>query len=835
MSFAKVALLSPPYASLSYLLPDFFPPELWQVGQRVAVPLGNGLRVGVVESVCFEQEQQLITEEVTLDTDESNGLKNSEGSINSKLPSDAIPKKARVGFNMKPLAWPLEASPILSLNYLELAKQLALRQTTTLGRILGNIVPAGLRTTQVRLRFFGDGKPQEFKLKDILNLGKEDKDNLSKLWLAGKAELVRTGQNPLDVEFCVLEASPPWAVRPAAKKQALMLDYLYEHGVMSKRKLYEALGSSATVALGNLVQKKLVKIVQESSLADKSVLYGQDTLPAELLDLVVKPSFDSQNNFFSLTPQQMQVFEPLQDALQKNTAESHLLFGVTGSGKTAIYLELARKALAMGRSVLLLAPEVALALKLWAEVEHALCGAPRFLFHGYQSPSQKENTFWELARRVEPCVVVGTRSALLLPLENVGLIFLDEEHDGSFKQDEGFTYQAKEVAWFRAGLEKALLVLGSATPDVKSFHAALEGRIALHRLDERVSGGEMPEVKLVPIPKNTSTDSLLCEESLQALNEVVERGEQAVILLNRRGYAPIMYCLSCNAVAKCPHCEIALAYHKGRERLLCHYCGYSVPYPSPCTACKALHFLPMGEGTEKLEEHLASLLPTSAKVLRLDRDSTRRVGSMEAILQSFARKEASVLVGTQMLSKGHHFPDVTLAIVADADLGLNLPDYRAAERTFQLLVQSSGRSGRGEKKGRVLIQTRDPNHYCWEFVRTADYEGFYAREIALRAKRRYPPFVRLALIRISYPMDVNGQDEVNSIGELLRKKGRELGLTVLGPAPAPLPFLQGRRRFHCLIKSTDWQPLRVLFATAREANLKGNLRITLDLDPVNML
>lgn len=821
MIVAQVALLSPPYATWDYALPDCLPETSWQVGQRVAVPLGNGLRVGVIVALgsgAAPAEQDPASAAPV--REEGGGPPAADGP-----PPEGGSAPAALSFTLKAIAWPLERAPLMRAGYMELAKQLAIRQTSTVGRILGNLLPAGLRTTQVRIRFFGEGKPRELRLRDMLALDGAERRALADLWEEGRAEVVRAGKNPLDIERCVLRASPPWGVRPAARKQVALLEFLFEHGTSSRRKVLEAFGPSVAPALASLVGKGLVAICQEEATAHP--LAGEEEgIAAPPVELPA---------FFTLTPPQDAVFAPMLQALHAQEAATHLLFGVTGSGKTAIYLELARNALALGRSVLLLAPEVALALKLWAEVQEALPEAPRFLFHGYQGPLHKEATFWELARRTSPCIVVGTRSALLLPLENVGLILLDEEHDASFKQDEGFTYQAKEVAWYRAGTDNALLVLGSATPDMKSFHAAVEGRIPLHRLDERVGGGDMPEVRLVALPKGRLDDGLLIPESTAALQEVVARGEQAVILLNRRGYAPLMYCLGCNTVAKCPHCDIALAYHKGRERLLCHYCGHAVPYPSPCSACKGMHFLPMGEGTEKIEEHLATSLPAGTGILRLDRDSTRRAGSMEAILRSFARKEASVLVGTQMLSKGHHFPDVTLAIVADADLGLNLPDYRAAERTFQLLLQSAGRAGRGEKKGRVLIQTRDPGHYCWQHVREADYEGFYAHEIALRQRRHYPPFVRLALIRISFPADVDAQEQVASLGAFIRRRGRELGLTVLGPAPAPLPFLQGRRRFHCLIKATDWQPLRALFTAAYEASRKGHLRVTLDLDPVNML
>ena len=446
----------------------------------------------------------------------------------------------------------------------------------------------------------------------------------------------------------------------------------------------------------------------------------------------------------------------------------------------------------------------------------------------------REKTFRELAKRREPCLVVGTRSALFLPLPSLGAVVLDEEHDSSFKQDEGLTYQAKEVAWFRIAQAKGLLVLGSATPDLKTFYAVREAKIPVSTLPARVGGGTLPSIRLVDIRSMNCVESILAPETLSALKQTVEQGDQAVILLNRRGYAPLMYCIDCGKVARCPHCDIGLTYHKGRERLVCHYCGYSVPFPSPCPSCKGLHFHPMGQGTERVEEYIGTLLPPGGRVLRLDRDSTRRPGRMEEILESFARQEAQVLVGTQMLSKGHHFPHVTLAVVADGDIGLNLPDYRAAERTFQLLVQSSGRAGRGEKPGQVIIQTRDVNHYCWQYVKNGDYEGFYDYEIALRKRRRYPPFINLALLRISYPMDwADGPTQLARITALLRSESK--GVTVLGPAPAPLPLLRGRRRFQCLLKAGDWQSIRALYAVLLPLASPPNLRISLDIDPVNML
>lgn len=784
-----VALLSPHYATLTYAVPSWLPHDAWRPGMRVVVPLGSGaLRVGI---------------------------------IMGEPPSEAaLPE----GVLARPLLWPLDRTPLLGEDYLDMVRQLALRQATTPGQILGNVLPAGLRTTQVRLRVMEGGRKRMHRPRDLSGWDDAALAELGKLWLLGQVEVLAGGEDAAASERCVLRVDPPWPVRPSAKRQLAVLEHLYEHGSASRKALLAALGKEAASALASLVEHGHVAFETSD---EEDCGCDQDT-PELLLPPVSAP--------FELTAAQRGAVDDFMQAIDTPAAETRLLYGVTGSGKTAVYLELARACLARGRSVMLLAPEVALACKLRRDVQRYLPEAPLVLFHGYQTAHSRERVFRQLTTRQAPCIIVGTRSALFLPVFDLGVIVLDEEHDTSFKQDEGLNYQAKDVAWFRIGQSRGVLVLGSATPDLKTWHAVDENRLHVARLDGRVGGGTLPDVTLVNIKSMKSADGILAPESLAALRETVQRGEQAVILLNRRGYAPLMYCLDCGTVARCPHCEIGLTYHKGRERLVCHYCGHSVGYPAVCPNCKGLHYLPMGEGTERLEESMVTLLPPGGRVLRLDRDSTRRPGRMEEILEAFGREEAQILVGTQMLSKGHHFPKVTLAVVADGDLGLNLPDYRAAERTFQLLVQSSGRSGRGERPGRVIIQTRDPAHYCWDYVKSANYEGFYAHEIAIRQRRRYPPFVRLALIRISYPMEWSaGLEHVDRFAAELRARGRAMGVTVLGPAPAPLPLLRGRKRYQCLLKAEDWPSIRNLFTQSAGTINTSRMRIGLDLDPVNML
>ncbi len=795
--YAFVALLTPPYANLTYQLPTAFPAEFWRPGLRVAVPLGKNVNGALRAAVLLHTN-----------------------------PTAQLPQ----GVVCKPLTWPLERVPLITDDLLELTKELARRQGCTPGHILGHILPQGLRQARVRLHYIEDGKVHILSLAHIAKASPDECTHLAQALCEGTGQLLPIGTDAAEQEFCILRVNPPWPVRPAAKRQIAVLDYLFQHGSVSRRHLLHAVDQAAP-ALRALLATGQVALTRESDTSpQRMAAEGVDATDIQLLPPPPLP--------FALNDDQASALVELRAALQADKAAARLLFGVTGSGKTAVYLELAKSCLSLGKSILLLAPEVALAHKLRRDASCALPGASLFFHHGYQSANRREATFRALAERHEPCIIVGTRSALFLPVPHLGSIVLDEEHDSSFKQDESFAYQAKEVAWFRTARTKGLLVLGSATPDLKTFYAAKCGHLPLLHLPHRIKGRGLPPVELVDIstlpPGGSSTAGLLAKQSEDALRQTLARGEQAVVLLNRRGYAPLIYCLDCNHTLHCPQCEIGLTYHKGMEHLICHYCGYSRPFPSPCPKCGGTNFLPLGEGTERLAERLSVL--AGSPVLRLDRDSTRRPGQMEEILASFARQEAPILVGTQMLSKGHHFPQVTLALVVDGDLGLNLPDYRAAERTFQLLVQSAGRAGRGDKPGHVLIQTRDVHHYCWQYVCKADYEGFYQVEMERRRLRRYPPFVRLALIRISYAMEEkNGVTALGELASALRKRAQELDVQLLGPAPAPLALLRGRKRFSCMMKGQDWQALRSLYFFAQSHKSSRVLRLFLDLDPVNML
>ncbi len=875
MTYARVALLSPPFSELTYALPDCLAGGALRPGQRVAVPLGSAVRAGVL--LAFSET------------------------------SDLPP-----GVTARELIWPLENRPLLSEAYLKTIAELALRQAVSVGRVLGAVLPAGLKSCGGFVRWFNGAETGLIKLVSLKGREARWLAGLGEAWRKGEAVFIPKRAKLGDIEYVQVCKDPPWPLRPTSTRQIELMEYLWEQGGKTRAQLGETFGGDVHSVLAALVNKGLIIIGPRPDdcyigaeaagmaagtdaadfLAAADPVGAVDTVDTvdtadaaeERLEALVeslaacsdgvdealsdplppaglseegagpcadappgggsgqafRPERPEPGRLFNLSAEQAAAVAGLEKMLASGGGA--LLHGVTGSGKTAVYLELAAKTLTAGRNVILLAPEVALACKLEKEARKHLPGAEIHLSHGYQSSDKRERLFRLVGEKAGPFLICGTRSSLFLPLADIGLIVMDEEHDASFKQDEGLAYQAKEVAWYLSRRDQGLLLLGSATPDVRTYYASLPesagglGQMALFHLHHRLNQGGLPELRFVDIGKQGSQDGIIAPESMAALKKTLSAGRQAVILLNRRGYSPLIYCLDCGQVLKCPHCEVGMTFHKARGRLLCHYCGESRPFPQPCSGCGGAHYLPMGEGTEKVAESLLTALPPGTRVLRLDRDTTRRPGRAAEILAAFARGEAEVLVGTQMLSKGHHFPKVTLAIVADADLGLNLPDYQAAERTFQLIMQSAGRAGRGDEPGQVIVQTRDPGHFCWQFISNSDYQGFFERELALRRQRRYPPFVRLGLIRLSYPAEQSaGAGWLRQAGAVARALAAETGVSVLGPAPAPLAGLRGQRRYQCLLKADNWLAIRRLYAQLKESMAESGLALSLDLDPENML
>jgi primosomal protein N' (replication factor Y) len=517
--------------------------------------------------------------------------------------------------------------------------------------------------------------------------------------------------------------------------------------------------------------------------------------------------------------------------------EGAVLFGVTGSGKTLVYLEAVRRVLAAGRGAIVLVPEIGLTPQTVSRLRGAF-GDQVAVLHSALSDGERADA-WRLLRRGERRVAVGARSAIFAPVQNLGMIVLDEEHEASYKNGETPRYHARDVAAVRARIEGASLVLGSATPSLETMVLA-ERRLRLLRLPERIGARPLPPVELVDLrvaPKVTGTGAVAWSEALDAaIVGALARGDQVLLLLNRRGYAAFLQCPDCGEVWQCPRCSISLTVHTSPPGLRCHYCGHDEPLPFTCRACASPVQQMRGFGTQQLEQLLAERYPT-ARLARMDLDTTSTKWSHQRILASVEAGEVDLLFGTQMIAKGLDFPNVTLVGVVDADTGLYLPDFRSAERTFQLLAQVAGRAGRGPKGGRVLVQTRHPAHHALVWAARHDTEGFLREERTLRESPPYPPATALVNLLVSGASEQQVGNRAAELAEwceaLLAKY--DLPVTLLGPAPCPLARIKDRWRWHVLLKGPSEALGRIVRYAAQRLPRAGDVRVVIDRDPVSLL
>jgi primosomal protein N' (replication factor Y) len=538
-----------------------------------------------------------------------------------------------------------------------------------------------------------------------------------------------------------------------------------------------------------------------------------------------------------LTGEQAAALEHLESLADERDFRVALLHGVTGSGKTEIYLRLAQRVCSSARQVLMLVPEIALTPSIAALFRCAF-GSRVAIQHSALSDGERHDQ-WQRIRRGEIDLVIGTRSAVFAPLPRPGLIIVDEEHDSSYKQEEAPRYHGRDVAVVRASREGALVVLGSATPSMESYQNAVSGKYARIVLQRRVLDRPLASVRVVNMRDEYAAegpDVVISRELAAAIEDRLSRREQVVILLNRRGYSTAVVCRQCGDTFDCPNCSISLTVHAARNgwRARCHYCNYSVMVPKACRRCAAPYLEHTGFGTAKVEQHLRDRFP-DARIGRVDRDSVRRKGALASLLSRFAAADLDVLVGTQMIAKGHDFPGVTLVGVISADVGLGLADFRAAERTFQLLTQVAGRAGRGERPGEAVIQTLYPEHYSVRLACSQDYVGFFEKEINFRRGMRYPPLV--AMVNTV----VRGRtfdDAMQTAAELVRRLDAGApagGFTILGPAPAPLARLRGEHRVQFFLKGTRRAEMRQALRSVLAEMPEVRRRVTVDVDPLNVL
>ncbi|RBW67505.1 primosomal protein N' [Bacillus taeanensis] len=539
----------------------------------------------------------------------------------------------------------------------------------------------------------------------------------------------------------------------------------------------------------------------------------------------------------SLTTKQETAISPILAAVEENRYETVLLHGVTGSGKTEIYLQSIQKVLNKGKEAIVLVPEISLTPQMVSRFKGRF-GSQVAVLHSGLSKGEKYDE-WRKIHRKQVKVVVGARSAIFAPFEKLGILIIDEEHESSYKQEENPRYHARDVAIYRGKYHNCPVVLGSATPTLESYARAQKNIYRLIELQSRINDQAMPEVNVIDMREElrSGNRSMFSNSLFEKLSDRLQKKQQSVLFLNRRGYSTFVICRDCGHVVECPHCDISLTYHKNNHQLKCHYCGYQEPMPRVCPSCESEYIRFFGTGTQKVEEELAKVLP-EARVIRMDVDTTSRKGSHERLLSQFGEKKADILLGTQMIAKGLDFPDVTLVGVLASDAMLNLPDFRASERTFQLLTQVSGRAGRHELKGEVIIQSYNPEHYSIELASAHNYKDFYKREMHTRKQHGYPPYYFLTLINVSHPDLMKAVSVTEKITSYLKHKLKDHSI-VLGPVASAIPRIKDRYRYQCMVKYRN-EPnltgyLREILQHFEKETSQGKLLLSIDRNPHMMM
>lgn len=612
-----------------------------------------------------------------------------------------------------------------------------------------------------------------------------------------------------------------------ARKQKLCLEILKQHDKRSVRELLDMAGTGRST-LNSLQKKGYIKFV----------------------DVEVKRDPFADKNFAAfpkLAPnkEQKTAIDKIGNCIENNINGAYLIHGITGSGKTEVYLQLIEKTIKKGKQGIVLVPEISLTPQTVARFMGRF-GERIAVLHSGLSDGERYDE-WRRIKNNEIDIVIGARSAIFAPLKNLGIIIVDEEHEHTYKSEQPPRYHVIDVADYRRQSEGAVLVLGSATPSIESYYKALNGRLELISLTKRVVNASLPEVKIVNMAKQLEMGNrgVFSYELIDAMDKNLKEGKQTILFLNRRGHSNFMSCKACGYVEKCKHCDIAMTFHKAGSMLKCHYCGQIKKMPTVCPNCNSDNIECIGTGTQKVEDLVKSHFPM-ARVKRMDMDTTSRKGSHERILENFRKQEIDILVGTQMISKGLDFPNVTLVGIVLADLILNLPDFRAAERTFQLITQVAGRSGRGLEEGRVILQTYEPNHYSIVFSENHDYKKFIKDELAIRKEFCYPPFSNLILINFAGKDEKGVEDIAGSIAGhikyILNSQGyKTFDNIVLGPNPSIINKVKDSYRYQLLLKDVD-VPFRLLKKTVkylltdnRGRYIPGNISCNIDINPCTII
>ncbi|WP_458352896.1 primosomal protein N' [Peribacillus frigoritolerans] len=610
------------------------------------------------------------------------------------------------------------------------------------------------------------------------------------------------------------------AISSHAKKQQELLQYFIEH--------QEPIPLKELLELMNTSSGTVKSLVSKGALAEMDQEIYRDPYENRVFEKSIP---------FTLTAEQSAALKPIQENIHRDEHDVFLLYGVTGSGKTEVYLQAIASVIEKGKEAIMLVPEISLTPQTVKRFKERF-GEQVAVMHSGLSVGEKYDE-WRKIHRKEVKVVVGARSAVFAPFENLGLVIIDEEHESSYKQEETPRYHARDVAIERAKSYGCPVILGSATPTLESFARAKKNVYKLLTLSQRMNKNALPAVDIVDMREElrTGNRSMFSELLFTKLKGRLDKGEQTVLMLNKRGHSSFVMCRSCGLVINCPNCDISLTYHRFNDIMKCHYCGFEEGMPSVCPECESEHIRFFGTGTQKVEEELAKILP-EARVIRMDVDTTSKKGSHERLLNAFGEGKADILLGTQMIAKGLDFPNITLVGVLSADTMLHLPDFRSSEKTFQLLTQVSGRAGRHQLPGEVVIQTYTPEHYSIELSALQDYAAFYEREMYLRRQSHYPPYYYVVLITVSHEdlmKTVSVTEKItNYLGSRLNRDS-----VVLGPVASPISRINNRYRYQCLIKykrEPDLnQHLRTLLEHYQKETAQNHLQISIDLNPQIMM
>ncbi|MGC4375586.1 primosomal protein N' [Fictibacillus sp. Mic-4] len=784
---------------------DYKVPEKWtdtiQPGMRVVVPFGPRKLQGFVIELCGKSEAKRLKEIDEL----------------------------------------LDPVPVLTDELIELGKWLAKETLCFLISAYQVMLPSAMKATykkEFRLLNENESLPAEisewFKhrksvpLEDVLSVTPSPLSLFQKLVKEKKLEVIYQIKDKAAVKTVKLVKA-----NGGRKEIERYLDSLMKQALKQKEILNYFLSHNEAVPIGDLIdmfdttRSTIQAMVKKGFL----VLVEQE---------VYRNPYDKNyhpSKPLMLTTEQQKAIQPILRNIENGKHETLLIHGVTGSGKTEIYLQSIQEAITKGKEAIVLVPEIALTPQMVTRFKERF-GSHVAVLHSGLSIGEKYDE-WRKIHRKEVSVVVGARSAVFAPFENLGLIIIDEEHESSYKQEENPRYHARDVAIWRGKFHQCPVVLGSATPSLESYARAQRNVYTLCELKERVNNRELPAVSVIDMREElrAGNRSMFSRELYSKLSERIEKGEQSVLLLNRRGYSTFVLCRDCGYVAGCPHCDISLTYHKKHHLLKCHYCGYQEGMPSVCPSCYSEHIRFFGTGTQKVEEELAKILP-EAKVIRMDVDTTSRKGSHEKLLNEFGSGAANILLGTQMIAKGLDFPKVTLVGVLAADTMLHLPDFRASEKTFQLLTQVSGRAGRHALKGEVVIQSYTCSHYSIQLAAEHDYLSFYKKEMGIRKAHQYPPYYYLSLVTISHPDLMKVVSVSEKIAAFLKRQMTNETI-VLGPVASPLSRIKDRYRYAVMVKYRNEPRLDEYFSDLihhyqREIS-SGELQLSIDMNALNMM